>query len=69
MSTRTIQTVNPATGEKTASYELYSEARSLGIARKAHETFETKWKRLPIAERQQYLKYLAGALRAKKSEY
>ncbi len=68
MSTRTIQTVNPATGEKTASYEIYSEEKALGVAKKAHESFQ-KWKRLPIAEREQYLKYLAGALRSKKSEY
>ena len=69
MSTRTIHTVNPATGEKTASYELYSEEKALAIAKKAHETFATKWRHYPIAEREQYLKYLAGALRSKKSEY
>ena len=68
MSTRTIQTVNPATGEKTASYELYSEEKTLAIAKKAREVFATKWRHFPIAEREQYLKYLAGRLRSKKSE-
>ncbi|MGI0092099.1 MAG: NAD-dependent succinate-semialdehyde dehydrogenase [Nitrososphaerales archaeon] len=67
--TATIQTLNPATGEKLASYELYPEERALGAAKRAFETFESKWSKLSVGEREDYLKKLAAALRSKKSDY
>jgi acyl-CoA reductase-like NAD-dependent aldehyde dehydrogenase len=68
MPAKTIQTVNPATGEKLASYELFSEEKTIGVARNARAVFE-KWRKLPAGERADYLKKLAAALRSKKKDY
>jgi len=69
MPTRTIQTVNPATGEKLATYELFSEEKALNVAKIARETFETKWSKISVGERANYMKKLATSLRSKKTEY
>jgi acyl-CoA reductase-like NAD-dependent aldehyde dehydrogenase len=69
MPTRTIQTVNPATGEKLSTYELFSQEKALVLAKRARSTFETKWSRVSVAERADYLRKLASSLRSKKSEY
>ncbi|HKW04410.1 MAG TPA: NAD-dependent succinate-semialdehyde dehydrogenase [Nitrososphaerales archaeon] len=67
--TRSIETVNPATGEKIASYELYNLEKVVGIAKQAKETFHSKWSKLPISEREEHLRSLSRALRSKKSDY
>ena len=69
MPTRTIQTVNPSTGEKLATYELFSEEETLNAAKVARETFETKWSKISVGERANYMKKLAASLRSKKTEY
>ncbi len=66
---RTIQTVNPATGEKIETYELLSTEEALQSAKKAHTTFQDKWKTLSVGERSDYLRKLSIALRSKKDEY
>lgn len=68
MQSRTIQTINPATGEKLATYELFSEERALNTAKFARQAFE-KWRKTPIGDREALLKKLASVLRSKKSEY
>ena len=68
MSARTIQTTNPATGEKLATYEVFPNDRIVTTARNAANYFE-KWSKLPILERADYFKKLGGVLRSKKSEY
>lgn len=68
MQPRIIQTINPATGEKLATYELFSEEEALNTARLARQAFE-KWRKTPISEREDLLKKLASVLRAKKTSY
>ncbi len=65
---RLIETINPATGERLASYELLSDQQALDAARKANQAFE-KWRKLSVAQRSDYLRKLASALRAKKNDY
>ncbi len=66
---RTVQTVNPTTGETLQSYELLSIDDSLARIRSTRKAYEQTWSKLPISERCEYLKKLAKALRSKKNEY
>ncbi len=66
---RTVQTVNPATGEALQTYELLSIDDSLSRIRGAHEAYKQNWSKLTISERCEYLKRLAKTLRSKKNEY
>ena len=68
MQKSVVQTVNPATGEIVASYELFSEERALSTAKNANLAFQ-KWRKLSIAERSDYLRRLAHSLRSKRNEY
>ncbi len=63
-----VETVNPATGEKLATYRMTSEEEALRVAKDARAAFE-RWRRLPVEERADYLRRLAAALRGKKNEY
>lgn len=65
----TVETVNPATGEKLAAYPLISWKEALEVARKADETYRTKWKVLNVSERASFTGSIAKSLRTKKSEY
>src|SRR5579862_7489258 len=69
MSERTIQTINPATGEKLATYTLFSDEKVSAIVRSAHESFKSKWGSLSFNERGDYFKKLAAVLRANKADY
>ncbi len=69
MPKRFIETVNPATGEKLASYELQPIDEVAGVAKRAKQTYYSKWGSLSISEREEYLRSLAKAIRSKKSEY
>ncbi len=64
-----VETVNPATGEKIGRYKMHSRAEAIRRASKAASAFESKWKRLSVEERSEYLRSLAKALRSKKEEY
>lgn len=68
-SASTIESVNPATGEKIATYELQSIEKVSSVARKARQTFRTKWRLSSVNEREEYLRLLAKSLRSKKTEY
>src|SRR5487761_52703 len=69
MPSGSIETVNPATGEKLASYELQTIEDVVGVAKRAKQIFYSKWSNLSISERCDYLRSLAKALRSKKSDY
>ncbi len=69
MHSNSFETVNPATGEKIARYELLSSDEAISVAKKAQLSHESKWSKLSIAERADYLRKLAKALRSKKAEY
>lgn len=64
-----FETINPATGEKLARYELAPLDEVMIKVRKAHRTYESKWSKISIGERSDYLRGLAKALRSKKLEY
>ncbi|MHB8567087.1 MAG: NAD-dependent succinate-semialdehyde dehydrogenase [Nitrososphaerales archaeon] len=68
MQQSAIETVNPATGERLATYELYSFEKALSSANIARDAFG-KWRKHSINERSDYLRKLARALRSKKAEY
>jgi acyl-CoA reductase-like NAD-dependent aldehyde dehydrogenase len=66
---RTFETKNPATGEKLETYELFSEEKSFSYARRARETYDTKWKNADIDVKTDSLRSLARSLRSKKRDY
>jgi len=68
MQKTAIETINPATGERLASYDLFPFEKALSTASVARDAFG-RWRKLSIKERSDYLRKLASALRAKKSEY
>ncbi len=65
---KTIQTINPATGKALQNYELYTLDKALSSLQKSQTAYKS-WSRLPLAERCDYLRKLAVALRSKKYEY
>ncbi|HZW55876.1 MAG TPA: NAD-dependent succinate-semialdehyde dehydrogenase [Nitrososphaerales archaeon] len=66
--TTVIETVNPATDEKTADYPLFSDEQVNRVARSANQAFAS-WRKLSIEERGDYLRKLASALRSKKKAF
>ena len=68
-SAHSFDTTNPATGERIATYELQNTDKALAVARKAKETFRSKWSRISIGERGDHLRSLAKVLRSNKAEY
>jgi len=63
-----VNTVNPATGEKLATYRIIPEEEAVRVAKKAGVAFG-RWRLTSVEERGDYLRKLAVALRAKKNEY
>ena len=68
-STHSFDTTNPATGERIASYEFQNTEKAVAVARKARETFRSKWSKTSIGERRDHLSSLAKVLRSNKDEY
>jgi acyl-CoA reductase-like NAD-dependent aldehyde dehydrogenase len=64
-----IETINPSTGEKLASYPLISAEKAMDAARKANDVFRNKWSVLGLSDRASYLGSIAKSLRTKKTEY
>jgi len=64
-----IETFNPATGEKLASYPLISTEKAMDAARKANDTYRNRWSILGLSDRTSYIGSIAKSLRAKKAEY
>ena len=65
---RLVTTINPATGERLESYPVSTDDEVAQLAKMARVAFE-KWRRLSVDERSDYLRKLAGSLRAKKNDY
>ena len=65
---QTVVTVNPATGEKLATYDQMSLDEATKVAKDARSAFEN-WRRVPVAERAAHLVDLAKVLRKRKNEY
>lgn len=63
-----FKTINPATEEVIAEYEIMPKDNVLNAAKKSHDAFR-EWKKLDISERSDYFRKLAGILRNKKEEY
>jgi succinate-semialdehyde dehydrogenase/glutarate-semialdehyde dehydrogenase len=66
-SLASFETINPATGETIATYNLQSTEKVMEVAKKARETFYSNWSKKSIDEREDYLKSLAKVLRQKKN--
>jgi succinate-semialdehyde dehydrogenase / glutarate-semialdehyde dehydrogenase len=65
---RTIQTVNPATGEAGGSHEQHSIDEALEVARAAHLAF-IDWRRTSFAQRAVVMRKAAEILRTRKDEF
>jgi acyl-CoA reductase-like NAD-dependent aldehyde dehydrogenase len=65
----TIDTVNPATGERIASYSLFSWDEAADVARSADQTQRNVWSLLGLSDRTSYIRSVAKSLRSKKGEY
>ncbi len=63
-----VETVNPATGEKLASYRGMSAEEATRIAKEV-KTAQEGWKNLLLPERCAHLLGLARALRERKDEF
>ena len=63
-----VETVNPATGEKLASYPMMSREDTMKVAKEVKGAFE-KWRRISISERAGHLLELARVLRNHKNAY
>jgi acyl-CoA reductase-like NAD-dependent aldehyde dehydrogenase len=63
----TIQTVNPATGETIASYQVASDPEIDRILGRARSGFE-RWRREPLSAREAAMRQAATTLRRQKSE-
>lgn len=64
-----IETINPAKGEKLASYPLISTQKAMEAARKANDTYRNKWSILSLSDRASYISSIAKSLRGKKTQY
>lgn len=65
---KTHQTINPASGEVIATYELISDDQALQAVRDSHQAF-LEWRTTSLEERGNILRNIAKRLRAKKDEY
>jgi succinate-semialdehyde dehydrogenase/glutarate-semialdehyde dehydrogenase len=66
--TRTIQTVNPATGQPGRTYEEVSIGDAKAAAAAARKAFES-WRRTSFAERSAVIRKAAEVLRRRKDEF
>ena len=66
--TRTHQTINPATEEVIATYELIDDDQARQIVEDSHAAF-LEWRKTGLDERASILRNLAARLRDKKDDY
>lgn len=64
----TFETVNPATGEPIATYEVMRTEEVFDVTEKAHHAF-LEWRQRSVAERVPFMRKLAQVLRHHKREY
>ncbi|WP_227370657.1 aldehyde dehydrogenase family protein, partial [Halomonas sp. M20] len=65
---KTHQTINPATGETIATYDVISDEQALQALNDSHKAF-LEWRKTSLEERGNILREIAKRLRAKKGEY
>ncbi|MDA3920825.1 MAG: NAD-dependent succinate-semialdehyde dehydrogenase [Salinisphaera sp.] len=65
---QTHQTINPATGEVIANYELATDEQALQTLKESHEAFG-EWRKTSFEERGNILREIAKRLRAHKDDY
>ena len=65
---QTHQTINPATGEVIANYELATDEQALQTLKESHAAFG-KWRETSFEERGNILREIAKQLRAHKDDY
>ncbi len=64
-----FSTINPATGETLASYELLTLGQARQTVEHSNEVFRNQWSQLTIAERAGHFRSLASVLKSGKAEY
>lgn len=68
MSTRSFQTVNPASGQTIATYQ-YANTRDITAALTASANAQSEWQSVSLPERARILRAAANILRQNKDEY
>lgn len=68
MPQKTINTINPATGEKIATYELQTVEDARKAVERADSAFR-EWRKLTVSQRAEHFKSFAKVLRDGKMEY
>jgi len=63
-----FKTINPATEEVIAEYDLMPKEEVVDAAKKSHDAFH-EWKQLDVSERADYFRKLAQVLRSNKERY
>jgi acyl-CoA reductase-like NAD-dependent aldehyde dehydrogenase len=64
-----FETINPATGQKFATYRLISSKEASEVAKKVDSAYRNEWSLLRLSERASYMRAIAKSLRSKKREY
>lgn len=65
---RSKQTINPATEEVIASYDLMSREQANQVIEQTHEAFQ-QWRKTPLDERARLLRKVASLIRERKDDY
>ena len=60
---KTFNTINPANGEKIASYEFQTIDEAKKIVDFSNEVFKNEWKKLSLAQKIRFFRSLAKVLR------
>jgi acyl-CoA reductase-like NAD-dependent aldehyde dehydrogenase len=68
-SKNSFETVNPATGEKIASYDFISSKQARQSVERSHDAYRNTWSKLGVRLRSEYFRSLAKVLREGKNEY
>jgi acyl-CoA reductase-like NAD-dependent aldehyde dehydrogenase len=69
MGRNVVETINPATGEKLATFPLIAMEKAMDAAGNANDAYRNKWRVLSLADRASYIGSIAKSLRERKDEY
>jgi len=69
MTTKYVETTNPATGERLARYDLQTLDEARAVVDRSYDAFKGEWRKIPISKRAEYFRALAKVLRAGKADY
>lgn len=67
--TRSFNTINPATGEKLATYEFDSLEKAKATVEQSNNVFKDQWSKLTVTRRADYFRSLAKVLRDGRTTY